>query len=160
MASTLTMTFVDNSAERSAFAVPIADIDATNHDTQMAAVAALQGDVELCSLAPLAKRTVTHSSVDYPFTVPTNAYANRETAVVFTMVGDTEPSNKVRVSLPAPDLDKFPFIAAQSDIVNAPFSGLHADLASLIVELENTVKHPVTGEDMSVSRLEKIGRNL
>lgn len=158
--TTASFTFVDNSKERTTFSVPIADMDAANHDTQVAAVAALQADVEALTLGALGKRTITHSSLDYAYTIPTSAYANRESGVAFTMKGAVEPSNQVRVTLGAPDLDKFPFVAAQSDIVSAPFSGLHADLAGLITELENIVVHPVTGEAMTVDRMEKIGRNL
>lgn len=158
--TTATFTFIDNSKEFTSFGVPMDEITAANHDVQVAAAATIRGNVEALTLAVLTKSTVVHSSQDFVYTVPTSAYANRETAVQFTLQGDTEPKNKVRVSLGAPDLDKFPFVAAQSDIVEVPFSGLHADLTSLISSLENFVKHPVTGEDMTVVRMEKIGRNL
>lgn len=154
------LSYIDNSKERSTFAVPIAAITAVNHDTQVAAVAALQADADLCTLGAPSKLSIVHSDVDYVYTVPTDVNANREVGVTFTLQGATNPKNKVRVTLPAPDLAKFPFVTAQSDIVEAPFSGLHADLSGLVTELENIVVHPVTEEAMTVQRMEKVGRNL
>lgn len=154
------LTYIDNSKERTSFSVPIAEITAANHDTQVAAVAALQADIDLLTLAAPAKKSITHSDVDYVYTVPTDEYANREAGVMFTLQGAVNPKNKVRVTLGAPDLSKFPFVTAQSDIVEVPFGTIHADLSGAITELENVVVHPISGEAMTVQRMEKVGRNL
>lgn len=160
MTSNVNLTFVGFDGKRTTFSVPVAQITAANHDAVAIQAADIQTEIEDLTLGALAKRTVTHSNLDYVYTLPTNPYATRDTSVQFTLSGAVEPSNKVRVSLGAPDLSKFPFVALQSEVANAPFSNLHADLTAAITVLEGAVLHPATEEAMTVTKMELIGRNL
>lgn len=158
--SKVNLTYIDNSKERTTFSVPVPEIDALNHDTEITLIGNLQTAMDALTLGAPAKRSIVHSDVDYVYTVPTDVNANREVGVMFTLQGTSEPKNKVRATIGAPDLADFPFVAAQSDIVEAPFSGLSADLTAAIAAMEAVIVHPVSGETMTVQRMEKIGRNL
>ncbi len=158
--SSATITTIDNSKERSGFGFPVAAITAANHDAQYTAIGVVQTAVAAMTLAAVASRNVTQENVQFPYVVPSDVYANRESGVTFTLEGTTTSKNRVRVTLPAPDLSKFPFVALQDDIAQIPFAGLHADLIYLISALEAAVVHPVSNEAMIVVRMEKIGRNL
>lgn len=87
----------------------------------------------------------------------TDPYALRETAVTFTMT-DSE-NNLVKASLPAPDLTKFPFAALGQDTTPVPYTGVHADVDIFIQTLEAEAVHPITGNALTVIRLDLVGRS-
>ena len=87
----------------------------------------------------------------------TEVYAHRETAVRFVMVDAA--GNQVVASLPAPDLSKFPFATIGQDTTPVPYAGQHADVTLMVAELEAEAVHPITGDALTVIRLDFVGRN-
>lgn len=158
--SSLNLNYIGYDKKTSDFGVPIAAITAVNHDGQVTIADNIQSAADVCTEMAPNSRSMKHSDVTYVATIPADESATRKRGVTLTLRGDTNPKNKVRVTLPGADMSKFPFEAAQSDVVEAPFSGLHIDLTALITALDAGVVHPVSEESMSVYRLEHVGRNL
>lgn len=162
MSSSTTFTFVDNNMEKSSFSIGIADLNAISYTAVADDVDRLAEALQLLTLGEYSSWTMVADTETYNPTRPTSPYANREAGVVVGMVSTTS-GGRTRVTIPAPDLTKFPFAALGVGRVEAPFTGLHADLQAFITQLEATAAYvPSDGnvETVTVSYLEHVGRNL
>ena len=154
-----TLSLKDAKSQKCSFTIPLAQMTALNHD-QLITDANLVANLALAvTTAAESGNQMTHSINQNPAYVrPTSGYANREAQVVFSLKGAT--TGKIYTSsLPAPDLDKWPFNTDGKELYNAPFSGLQADVQLLIDGLENHYKG-IGEEAVTVESFRFVGRNL
>lgn len=157
--TTFTLSLNDAKSQKCSFAIDMAQMTAANHD-QLITDASNMADLALAvSAAAETGNTMLHSSTpNSTYVRPTSGYANRENAVVIEMQGAVT-GKKYTATLPAPDLDQWPFNADGKEIYDAPFSGLDVDVQLFIDGLEAYYK----GEDdeaVTVKRFRFVGRNL
>lgn len=165
--SNMVMTFVDGDMERCSFGVPIPVLDAASITDVTNDVEALRDAVNALSLANETTYTIVASKESTPPVRPTDAYANREAAVVFTCISNTTGS-RVSFSLPAPNLAMFPFanlgkgkVYVYTDVVSLPTN--YPQLYNMIVAIEAVVVYQQDDggiETVTVSTIEHVGRNL
>jgi len=158
--TTLSYGIRDNSGEMTYVAIPVEQMDASNHDTIVAAQGDMNTALDVIILGNLANRSIAHSRGQMSPDRPTDPYANRETAVRFVLKDPTNPSARFSVSVGTPDLSKFPFADAGKDLIEAPFTNLHTDVAAWVSFLEDHMVDPATENNLTVTSMEQIGRNL
>lgn len=159
--SRASLTYIDNSKEKSSFQFAVEQITSLNRDNVTAGIATIQSAADAMTLGAPSNFNITDTNIEYPYTVPNDEAANREMAVEFTMQDVVNPKNKTRVSLPAPNLSLFPFVEAQSDVVEFPYAGtISTELQTLINALEDEVVHPISEQSVTVIRIKRVGRNL
>jgi len=157
MTTKVTLGLKDNSSEMGYFSVAVADVtDGTTFDSAKN----VQGDLALyvaaLSLGVLNTQNIGVNDV-LSKDRATDAYANRESAVTFTMT-DSD-NNLVKASIPAPDLSKFPFADLGQDTTPVPYAGMHTDVDIFIQTLEAGAVHPITGNALTVIRMDFVGRS-
>lgn len=160
--SKVTFVLYDNNLEKASFGVDLPSLNAISYVATKALVDDLQTALADISLGVLGSRTVTDSVETYEVTRSIDPACNREAGVVFYMTSGTT-SQKMRVTLPAPDLTKFPFATLGVGSVTAPFTGLHADLSAFITAIENAAVYTQDDggvETVAVYKIEHVGRNL
>jgi hypothetical protein len=152
----ITFGIADNSNERGVFSVPTADATAGNYAT----LQALQGDLAV-HIADLSLGVLQTQSINSPQTLSNqkadDVWANRELAVRFVFADAN--GNQATVSLPAPDLARFPFNDMGSDVVNWPYPTPYNGVTSFVITMESDMKHPTLGTAVTLQRLELVGRN-
>lgn len=157
MGTRLTFGIADNNNEIGSFAY---NVENATDGASFEAAADARADMSLVIAAlSLGVLQTTNIGVNDVLTRDrsTETYAVREVAVRFVMV-DAD-GNQVVSSLPAPDLSKFPFNAIGQDSTPVPYTGMHSDVGLMISALEADAIHPITGNALTVIRLDFVGRN-
>ena len=157
MGTRLNFGLQDNSGEKGFFNVPTYGIeDGTDYDNVVVA----QGDFSV-PLVTLSLAVLNTTTISVNSTVSTDrsteVYAHRETAVRFIM--SDSGGNQVVASIPAPDLAQFPFSAIGQDTTPVPYAGMSAGVTAMVAALEDHARHPITGEAVTVVRLDFVGRS-
>lgn len=157
--TTCNFTIQDNSNESTQFGVTLLDMTSANHDATITAFENLEQSVAHMTLGALSARALTHTREHIEYTRPIDPYANRETAIRFTMSDDV--GRLTSVALGAPNLALAPFAAAGNDHLTVPWPiPLSAELESLIDNLESYARHPADGTTLEVVAMTLVGRNL
>jgi len=161
--SNMSVSIIDNDNESSKFALSIPQLDAAGYVATMANVDAIVTALGAVTLGAIKAETVTATTVTHDPSRPTDPYANRETGVIFYMVSDTT-GQKMRVTLPAPNLSLFPFSTLGVGRVQTPWPvALSAGVQALIDAIEaGAVYEQDDGgvETVTVYAMEHVGRNL
>jgi len=147
----------DNSNEMGSFSVAVAHVtDGTGFDAAKNA----QGDFAL-AIAALSLGVINTQNIGANDTLSkdraTDPYANRESAVTFTM--QDAGGNLAKASIPAPDLTKFPFADLGQDTTPVPYVGTDAAVQVMIDAIEADAVHPITGDALTVIRMDFVGRS-
>jgi len=157
MTSRVNIGMIDGSNEPFSFGVTVADITGANYGALETSVGVLQTDLEALSYGERKTSTISETTRQ-SVTPSTDPGANREIAVRFLM--QDNGGNKSVVSVGAPILDVFPFAALNTDYVAVPNAEIGAEVGALITWLDQTAKHPINGNQLTVYAIEKVGRNL
>lgn len=161
--STMSVSILDNDNEASKFSLPIPVLDGASYAGVMAGVNAIVNAVEALTLGEIKSEVVTASVTTHDPNRPTNPYANREAGVIFYMSSNTT-GQKVRVTLPAPDLTLFPFSTVGKGKVELPWPvTLSTEVLALISAIEGGAVYQQDDggvETVTVYALEHVGRNL
>ena len=157
MGTRLTFGIADNNNEIGSFAYNVENAtDGPSFETAVDARGDMSILIAALSLGVLQTTNIGVNDV-YTRDRSTETYAVREVAVRFVMVDND--GNQVVSSLPAPDLSKFPFAAIGQDTTPVPYAGMDADVGLMIAALERDAIHPITGGNLTVIRLDFVGRN-
>jgi hypothetical protein len=156
MTTNLVFGIADNSNERGVLSIPVATATPGNYAT----IQGLQGDIAL-NIAALSLGVLQTQTISTPQTLSRDkaddVWANRELAVRFVLADAS--LNQASVSLPAPDLAKFPFNDMGSDVVNWPYPDPDTDVTAFVINLEGDMRHPISGAAVTLVRIELVGRN-
>lgn len=154
-----TLTMNDAKSQQCSFTLPMTQMTAANHDTLITNASLVADLVLAVSAAAETGNAMNHSvTKNAAYTRPTSGYANRENAVIVSLLGDTS-GKTYSVSIPAPDMDKWPFNVDGKEIYDAPFSGLHVDV-QLVIDALNAHFRGNDEETATVTRFRFVGRNL
>lgn len=153
--------YMDNSKERSYFGGSVEKITSLNRDNVEAGIGAIQTAADAMTQNAPVTFSITDTNVEYVAVVPSAQDANNEMGLEFTLQDSTDPKNKSRITLPAPNLSLCPFVEAQSDVVEFPTTlTISTELQTLIDALEAEIVHPISENAMGVIRIKRVGRNL
>lgn len=156
MTSSVSITFEDFSGERSTPTIRTRPIEAIPADPT--ALTNLAGDFADLSLCQWEKTKIVFSDVE---TIgepePTDPDAQRESVVQFhwETVGAL-PKLKGYVSLPGPDMSKFPFVAGGGDTISPPFNVAFVNLNQFVTNFNDNARD-VNDNAVAIVRLVRTG---
>lgn len=158
MPDNITIGLIDFTGKRTSFGFSVEDITGATLGTYKTSLETMVSYLDALSLCNV---QTTNIAVSEKFDVqkPTSTGANRELAVRFVF---RDPDmNKTSVSLGGADMALFPFAAQGVDIITFPYGGtLNANITNLIGEIQSSAVHPISGGELTIFSMEKVGRNL
>jgi len=157
MTDKVTVGLLDFAGKRTWFGFTVPDEIGASLDSLQTAVTdivAAMGEISAC--LPVGTNIGVSEAIDND--KPTDTEANREVGVRFVLKDPL--GNKTSVTLGGPIMAKFPFASQGVDIIQLPYAGLDADVATFVGLLQSHAIHPISGLGLTGVSIEKIGRNL
>jgi len=152
MPSKLNLSFVDYDDESSTASVRGATVTAGNFTAQDALFDAIVAAIDGVSIATLYKDQRILSEVETPKTLPTNAFAQRETKWLVRYTDDVDSNGDGSFEIPAADLS---LLSA-----NTPFMNLAAGAGLALVTALEAGMVSRLGNAVTITNVVHVGRNI
>lgn len=158
MTARTTLTYIDNSGERSSFSVNTPDLDATNiADYTDPTLGGALGDLRLATAAITLCNEVSQTVQAAQFleapTLPGSNFAQRESKLLIQYVDTVEPSVRGSLEIPGPDWS----LVGQTGTDEVDFVG-NVLVAAFVAALEANYVSRI-GNPIEVVKATRVGRN-